>query len=203
DVIERVAEPDSRRRLALARGRRRHRGDEDELSVRPVAQRLEVVERHLRLVVTVGDEVVLGDAEPLERDFGNPLQLRGLGDLDVGRHGVSWLRGCWSKVRCADCTRTLTAVNPPRQRRNCGSAARPAKLARSGSASSIRSASFHFAMRSERANEPTLSWSAPHPTARWTIATSSVSPDRAETIVAQPARRAASSAARAAETVPA
>ena len=51
----------------------------------------------------------------------------------------------------------------------------------------MRSTSFHFAMRSERANEPTLSWPASQPTARWTIVTSSVSPERAETIVPQPA----------------
>ena len=42
-------------------------------------------------------------------------------------------------------------------------------------------------MRSERANEPTLSWPAFQPIARWTIDVSSVSPDRAETIVAKPA----------------
>ena len=51
----------------------------------------------------------------------------------------------------------------------------------------MRSPSFHFAMRSARANEPTLSWPASQPTARWTIETSSVSPERAETIA--PTRR--------------
>ena len=67
----------------------------------------------------------------------------------------------------------------------------------------MRSASFHFAMRSERAKEPTLSWPAPQPTARCTIVTSSVSPERAETIAPQPPSRAASSAAFASVTVPA
>ena len=57
---------------------------------------------------------------------------------------------------------------------------------RGPSASSMRSTSFHFAMRSERANEPTLSWPASQPTARWTMVTSSVSPERAETMVPQP-----------------
>jgi hypothetical protein len=47
-----------------------------------------------------------------------------------------------------------------------GSAARPAYRAEAPSASSIRSASFHFAMRSERAKEPTLSLPAFQPTAR-------------------------------------
>ena len=67
----------------------------------------------------------------------------------------------------------------------------------------MRSPSFHFAMRSERAKEPTLSWPAFQPTARWTIVTSSVSPERAETTVRHPAARAASSAALVSVIVPA
>ena len=59
----------------------------------------------------------------------------------------------------------------------------------------MRSPSFHFAIRSDRAKEPTLSWPAFQPTARWTIVTSSVSPERAETTVRQPASRPAASAA--------
>ena len=51
----------------------------------------------------------------------------------------------------------------------------------------MRSASFHFAMRSPRAKLPTLSWPTPQPTARWTMVMSSVSPDRAETMPAKPA----------------
>ena len=46
----------------------------------------------------------------------------------------------------------------------------------------MRRPSFHFAMRSEREKLPTLSWGTPQPTARCTIDTSSVSPERAETI---------------------
>jgi len=49
---------------------------------------------------------------------------------------------------------------------------------------------------------PTLSWPADHPTARWATVTSSVSPDRADTMVAQPWRRAVSRAARARVRVP-
>ena len=67
----------------------------------------------------------------------------------------------------------------------------------------MRSASFHFAIRSERANEPTLSCPAPQPIARCTIDVSSVSPERAETIVPKPARRPSSRAALASLTVPA
>ena len=59
----------------------------------------------------------------------------------------------------------------------------------------MRKASFHFAMRSERAKEPTLSWPASQPTARWTMVTSSLSPERAETMVVRPAVRAAVKAA--------
>ena len=67
----------------------------------------------------------------------------------------------------------------------------------------MRSASFHLAIRSERANEPTLSCPAPQPIARWTIEMSSVSPERAETIVPKPERRPSSQAALASLTVPA
>ncbi len=67
----------------------------------------------------------------------------------------------------------------------------------------MRSASFHFAIRSERANEPTLSWPAFQPTARWTIEVSSVSPERADTIVAKPAAFPAASATSVSVNVPA
>ena len=67
----------------------------------------------------------------------------------------------------------------------------------------MRSTSFHFAMRSERANEPTLSWPAPQPTARWTMVTSSVSPERAETIAPKPARLRRVEAALVSVSVPA
>ena len=50
----------------------------------------------------------------------------------------------------------------------------------------MRSTSFHFAMRSERVNEPTLSWPASQPTARCAMVTSSVSPERADTMVREP-----------------
>ena len=75
--------------------------------------------------------------------------------------------------------------------RERASAARPANAPLAPNASSMRSASFHFAIRSERANEPTLSCPAFQPTARCTIDTSSVSPERADTIVreARGARR--------------
>ena len=56
-------------------------------------------------------------------------------------------------------------------------------------ASSIRRASFHLAVRSDRANDPTLSWPTPQPTARCTMVTSSDSPDRADTMADHPAAR--------------
>jgi hypothetical protein len=41
---------------------------------------------------------------------------------------------------------------------------------------------FHVAMRSDRENAPTFNCPAFQPVARWTIVTSSVSPDLADTI---------------------
>jgi hypothetical protein len=66
----------------------------------------------------------------------------------------------------------------------------------------MRSPSFHFAMRSERAKLPTLSCCTPQPTARWTIETSSVSPERAETMAFMPAALAESQQASVSVTVP-
>src|SRR5262249_11638304 len=79
----------------------------------------------------------------------------------------------------------------------------PAKRTDAPSASSILSPSFHLAMRSERANEPTFNCFTPQPTARCTIETSSVSPERAERIAPKPAARAALRAANVSVTVPA
>ena len=67
----------------------------------------------------------------------------------------------------------------------------------------MRSISFHFAIRSERENEPTLNWPASQPTARWAMVTSSLSPERAETMVPKPAALPASRAALVSVTVPA
>ncbi len=84
DVVERVGEADRRRRLALAGGRRRDRGDQDQLAVLLVLERLDVVHRHLGLVVAVGFEIFRRDAELLARDVHDRPLLRGLGDFDVG-----------------------------------------------------------------------------------------------------------------------
>src|SRR3546814_10209008 len=81
-------------------------------------------------------------------------------------------------------------------------AEKPAYSAALPIASSIRSISFHVAMRSERVKLPTFNCPAFQPVARWAMVTSSLSPDRAETIAPQPRATAASSAAFASVTVP-
>src|SRR6185437_5605785 len=83
DVVERVAEANRRRRLALARGRRADRRDEDQLAVRPVPEAVHVVERDLRLVVAVGAELRGFDAELLARHLDDRPHRRMLRDLDV------------------------------------------------------------------------------------------------------------------------
>ena len=87
--------------------------------------------------------------------------------------------------------------------RENASAAPPANFARAPNASSIRRISFHLAVRSPRAIEPTLSCPAFQPTARCAIVTSSDSPERAETIAPRPHACAARSAASVSVTVPA
>src|SRR3546814_7172470 len=81
-------------------------------------------------------------------------------------------------------------------------AEKPANSASAPIASSIRSISFHFAMRSERVKLPTLSWPASQPVARCAMVTSSLSPERAEPIAPQPRPTAASNAAFASVTMP-
>ena len=83
DAVQRVAEPDGRRRLALARRRRADRRHQDQLAVRAVLQRGQVVQRDLRLVVAVGLEVFVGDAETLLGEGDDALERRTLRDVDV------------------------------------------------------------------------------------------------------------------------
>src|SRR3546814_2805683 len=77
----------------------------------------------------------------------------------------------------------------------------PAYSAPTPIAPSIRSISFHLAIRSERVKLPTFNCPAFQPVARCAMVTSSLSPERAETIVPQPRCAAASSAAFASVTV--
>ena len=63
DAVEAVAEADGGGGLAFAGGRWRDGRDQDQLAVGAVLQRADVVQRDLRLVVAVGDQVLGRDAE--------------------------------------------------------------------------------------------------------------------------------------------
>ena len=103
DVVEGVGEADRGRGLALAGGRRRDRRDQDQLAVRLRAERLDVVHRHLGLVVAVGLEVLGRDAELFPGDVEDRPLVGGLGDFDV-RLGGLVLGGGHVKIRgLADC----------------------------------------------------------------------------------------------------
>ena len=78
DMIESVAQPDRRSRLALARGRGADRRNENELRVRPRLQAVEVFKRHLGLVMPVGFQVFFCDAELGERDLGDASLAGGM-----------------------------------------------------------------------------------------------------------------------------
>src|SRR5262249_1695213 len=93
-------------------------------------------------------------------------------------------RGC-RELRSKPGTRAILQdrFHAPLLLRNIGRASRPANRAFAPSDSSMRNPSFHFAVRSERAKDPTLSCPQFQPTARCTMVTSSVSPERAETMV--------------------
>ncbi len=84
DQIERVGQPHGGGGLALARGRGRDRRDQDELAIRLVGQRRQIIERNLRLIVAVGQHMFRRDAEPVSRHLDDRPHLRRLADLDVG-----------------------------------------------------------------------------------------------------------------------
>src|SRR5260370_23412499 len=84
DMVERVAEPDRRRRLAFAGRCRRDRGDKNELAVRLVAERPNIVERDLRLVSAIGGDRFARNAELIFGDVDDRPHRRRLRDLDVG-----------------------------------------------------------------------------------------------------------------------
>ena len=85
DAVQPVAEADRRGRLAFAGRRRVDGGDQDQLAVLAAALRGDELGRDLRLVVAVGQKVLVGDAE-LGADLHDRLLLGGARDLDVGLH---------------------------------------------------------------------------------------------------------------------
>src|SRR5262249_43281211 len=92
NMVQRVGETHSGGGLALARGCRRDGGDQDQLPVRAILERLDEVHRELGLVVAIGLKAFRRDAELLARNVHDRPLLGGLRDLDVGlRVGV--LRG--------------------------------------------------------------------------------------------------------------
>ncbi len=84
DLVERVGEPHGGGGLAFARRCRRDGRDQDQLAVRLILERLDVVHRHLGLEVAVRVEIFRSDAELVLGQFHDRPRLGGLGDFDVG-----------------------------------------------------------------------------------------------------------------------
>ena len=85
DAVERVAQPDRRRRLALARRGRVDRGDEHELAGRARLQTVDEGLRQLGDVLAVRFERVHRNARA-RRDLGNRQQGRGARDGEIDGH---------------------------------------------------------------------------------------------------------------------
>src|SRR6478736_6157480 len=83
DMIEGVAKPDGGRGLALACRRRRDSGDDDYVAVTAPTERGDIVERDLRLVVTVRQDIVRRDVELLRRHLDDRPHCGRLRDFDV------------------------------------------------------------------------------------------------------------------------
>src|SRR5690606_38622191 len=86
DAVQRIAETDGRRRLALARGRRRDRRGEDRLAVRPALPPVDQAGRKLGLVVTVRLEIRRVDAELPFGELADALELGVTGYCNVVFH---------------------------------------------------------------------------------------------------------------------
>ena len=89
DTVKGIAQAHGRRRLAFTGRRRADGGNEDQLAVRPILDRLQVFERQLGLEVAVGHQVLVGDAELFSGDASDAVQGGLLGDVDVRCHGLS------------------------------------------------------------------------------------------------------------------
>ena len=111
--FRRIAQTDRGGGLALAGRRRGDRGDQDQLAVGPVGELRHVVQGDLGLVVPVGLEALLRDAQPLARQRHDRAHLRALGDLDVAQGAavdcdegvVDMLRWPVRNVEAVDATR--------------------------------------------------------------------------------------------------
>ncbi len=84
DAVQAVAEADAGSRLALAGGRGRDGGHQDELAGRPVLQPMIEFQGDLGFVSAVVLQVVGADAEPLGDVLDRP-DGRAAGDFDIGR----------------------------------------------------------------------------------------------------------------------
>jgi hypothetical protein len=85
DDAETLGQRDGRRRLALAGLRRRKRCNADELPVGAILEPLEHPEIDLPLVAAMRCDLAWLEAQLLG-DLADRSQLRGLGDLETGRH---------------------------------------------------------------------------------------------------------------------
>src|SRR5262249_51373129 len=84
DMIEGVAKPHGGGGLALAGRCWGDGGDQNKLAVGPVCEGRDIFERDLRLVVTIGQDVVRRNVELLCRNLNDRPHFGGLRDFDVG-----------------------------------------------------------------------------------------------------------------------
>ena len=100
NAVERIAQADGGGGLAFAGRRRADGGDQDQLAVGPVFQGLEIVQRDLGLVVAIGLQVFIGNAELLGRQRRNAPERGLLRNVDVGCHAALPLPGLSGPTRC-------------------------------------------------------------------------------------------------------
>ena len=112
DPIERIAQADGRRRLALARGRRADGGDEDQLAVGTIRQSGEPIERDLGLGAPVGLDGGIGNARAARRSRRWATVWRAA--RFRYRFASSWIL-CTGAVAAASVLRKPAAASPARK----------------------------------------------------------------------------------------
>ena len=83
NAVERIAQAHRCGRLAFASRSGTDRGDEDQLAIRPAFQTVQILQRYLGLIVAVGFELLIRNAQAIPRQCVDAFECRLLGDVDV------------------------------------------------------------------------------------------------------------------------
>ena len=85
DMVQCVAQAHRRGGLALSGPRGADRGNQHQLAIGPIAQRRQIAQVDLRLVMAIGHQLRVGNAQTVSRQIGDSAQGGALGNLDIAK----------------------------------------------------------------------------------------------------------------------